>query len=81
MAGVTSDGEESTKAASMTKGKPIQGDSESEEEEEGTEYEIEQVLDAKRGFFPDVCMISSEPPISYANDAFLSRFRDAWAIL
>jgi len=64
MAGVTSDSEESTKAASATKEKPIQGDPESEGEEEGTEYEIEQVLDARRGFFPDVRMIENESPIS-----------------
>ncbi|KIM44816.1 hypothetical protein M413DRAFT_442783 [Hebeloma cylindrosporum] len=48
MAGVTSvsDSEE-------PKGRSVQGDPESEGEEEGTEYEIEQVLDAKRGYFPD----------------------------
>jgi hypothetical protein len=71
MAGVTSvsDGEESVKAAT-TKGKPVQGDPESEGEEEGTEYEIEQVLDAKRGYFPDVRMVLSELPILHSNDAF-----------
>ena len=78
MSGVSD--EESTKAASTTKNKPVQGDPESEEGEEGTEYEIEQVLDARRGYFPDVWMILSESPISYSNDAF-SRFRDAWATM
>ena len=83
MAGITSvsDAEESIKPATP-KGKPAQGDPESEGEEEGTEYEIEQVLDAKRGYFPDVCMISSKLPIIHSNDAFFSsRLRDAWAIL
>jgi hypothetical protein len=71
MAGVTSvsDGEESIKGAA-TKGKPVQGDPESEGEEE---YEIEQVLDAKRGYFPDVCMVSSKLAILHSNDAFFSR--------
>jgi len=64
MAGITSDSEESTKAASATKEKPIQGDPESEEEEGGTEYDMEQVLDTRHGFFPDVHMIESELPIS-----------------
>ena len=78
MSGVSD--EESTKAASTTKSKPVKGDPESEEEAEGTEYEIEQVLDARRGYFPDVWMILSELPISYSDDAF-SRFRDAWATM
>jgi len=71
MAGVNSvsDSEEPVKAASTTKGKPVQGDPESEEEAEVTEYEIEQVLDAKRGYFPDVCMVSSELPILHSNNA------------
>ena len=71
MAGVNpvSDSEEPVKTVSTTKGKPVQGDPESEEEEEVTEYEIEQVLDAKRGYFPDVCIVSSDLPILHSNDA------------
>ncbi|KAF8972695.1 hypothetical protein BDZ97DRAFT_1782226 [Flammula alnicola] len=61
MPGVTSahsDSEDSNKAASKSKGMPdpVKGDPESGSEEEGdggSEYEIEEVLDAKRGYFPD----------------------------
>ncbi|KAF9482605.1 hypothetical protein BDN70DRAFT_874778 [Pholiota conissans] len=62
MAGVTSarsESEASNKAASKSKNKrdveddvPASDDEEGEEDE-GTEYEIEEVLDAKRGYFPD----------------------------
>ncbi|KAF8199087.1 hypothetical protein BJ912DRAFT_950854 [Pholiota molesta] len=61
MAGITSvhsDSESSTKVTSKAKDKPAALDSaaasgDESQEEDGSEYEIEEVLDAKRGFFPD----------------------------
>ncbi len=47
-----SEGEESLKG--NKKASPEQNGAESDDEG-GTEYEIEEVLDAKRGVFPDVC--------------------------
>ena len=33
----------------------VKDDAESDAEEGASEYEIEEVLDAKRGYFPEVC--------------------------
>jgi len=57
---VPSDSEDSF-TASKAKTKPAKDDPESEEEgeEDGSEYEIEEVLDAKRGIFDDVCFFIS----------------------
>jgi chromobox protein 5 len=58
MAGATSvsDSENSDKASkAKTKAESVKDDAESGGEEEGgSEYEIEEVLDAKRGYFPEV---------------------------
>lgn len=52
-----SDGEESSE--SKNKAPLDENGAQDEEEGEGEEYEIEEVLDAKRGVFPDVRMPSN----------------------
>ena len=49
-----SDSDESVKVAEKSKVKVDQGDPESEGSDGESEYEIEEVLDARRGFFPEV---------------------------
>jgi len=57
MAGVTSisDSENSNKASkAKAEAESVKDDAESDGEEGASEYEIEEVLDAKRGYFPEV---------------------------
>jgi chromobox protein 5 len=57
MAGVTSvsDSENSDKASrAKVPADSVEHDAESEGEEGASEFEIEEVLDAKRGYFPEV---------------------------
>ena len=51
--------DETSKSKAKPKSTPVEDNgAESESEGEGgSEYEIEEVLDAKRGYFPDVCAI------------------------
>ncbi len=54
--------DETSKSKANSKSTPVEGNgAESESDGEGgSEYEIEEVLDAKRGYFPDVCVIILE---------------------
>lgn len=56
-----SDSETSNKASSKAKpeAESMKDDTQSEVEGDGSEYEIEEVLDAKRGYFPEVRVINS----------------------
>jgi hypothetical protein len=87
MAGITSvhsDSESSTKVTSKAKDKPAAlasaaASGDESQEEDGSEYEIEEVLDAKRGFFPDVCPFSV---VLICALMLMTRFdapRDVWA--
>jgi hypothetical protein len=46
--------EKATEAAAKAQAESVQDDAESEAEG-ASEFEIEEVLDAKRGYFPEVC--------------------------
>lgn len=59
-----SDSDESVRGATKSKKQnPVEEVADEEEDENGSEYEIEEVLDAKRGYFPDVRIFPTNIPV------------------